>query len=339
MFFKKFFTKDYRFYFERGEKYFAEEKFADARHEYQEALLRLNDEPEGISTAGSEIRNRLTETGNRLALLNLSEAEFAISRGDYAKAAEHLDLVAELAEDPSIEKTAEGLRGRIKTDAPAVESNTPGHGCAGCATGSVTASDNDLVPEFLSPQERFELLVQTLPGPLQKRYAGLGERFATGYLMVHGGDEEAGIQILQDLLHEDENDILLYEIALSRFRAGNLSDCETLLWRAFELNSENALCCLGLVQLLTEAGRLEESLPILDHMIDRHLLIEQSLLFLGDVRQGLGDAAGAIESYSKALTYSTASRAAAERLVPLFEKQGRKEDAEFVAKRYLKGCC
>ncbi len=339
MLFNKLFSKNYRFYLEKGDKYLAEERYADARHEFQEALQRLPDGPEAGDGVALGIRHKLAETGNGLALMNLSEAEHAINRGDLSKAEEHLALVAELAADDAIREKAAGLGSRLKPEASAVELKEPLQDCSGCATGGATASEKDHIPDYLSDRERFELLVNTLPVSLQERYAALGDTFAAGYLMVHGGEEEAGLKILQDLLNEGENDILFYEIALTSYNAGNQPECERLLRRALDLNNENPLCCLSLVQLLTDAGRLEESLPVLDHMIDKQLMTEQSLLFLGDVHQGLGNDDRAMESYAKAITYPNASRAAAERLIPLFEKHGRSEDAAFLFKRYLKSCC
>jgi tetratricopeptide (TPR) repeat protein len=339
MFFKKMFNKDYRFYLEKGEKYFAEERFSDARHAFQEALQKVIDQPEGSGSAETEIRNLLLDAGNRLAQMNAAEAEHAMNRGDYAKAEEHLELVIELASDAAIREKAESLRAGLKHGASAVELKEAHHDCSGCTTSATTASENDHVPEFLSAQERFDLLVQTLPGGLRERYSALGEKFATGYLLVHGGEVAAGARILQDLLNSGENDILLYEIALTYFNAGDLIECERLLRKALDLNNDNPLCCLGLVQLLTDTGRLAESLPVLNHMIDKQLLTEQSLLFLGDVHQGLGNDDEAMTNYTKALTYPNASRAAAERLIPLFESHGRREDAAYLFKRYLKGCC
>lgn len=339
MFLKKLFNKDYRFYQEKGEKYFAEERYSDARHAFQEALQHVHTESAGSDGAEVKIRGQLAESGNRLALMNLSEAEFAMNRGDYVKTEEHLQLVAELTNDASIREKAERLRGGLNPESSVTDLKENRHDCTGCITEAETDSGNDLIPDFLSDQERFELLVQTLPGSLQERYAALGEKFATGYLMVHGGNGEAGARILRDLLNEGENDILLYEIALIYYKAGNLPECERLLRMALGLNSENPLCCLSLVQLFTDTGRLEESLPILNHMIDKQLLTEQSLLFLGDVYLGLGNDDAAIESYTKALNFPNAAKASAERLLPIFERLGRREDAAYLFKRYLKGCC
>ena len=339
MFFKKLFTKDFRFYLERGERCFIEERFADARHEFQEALQRLPEDLQEDAGTGLAIRKRLVETGNRLAHMNLSEAEHALNRADFAKAAEHLDLAADLSSDADVRSRMASLRESLDPNIRETDAEEARHGCSGCTPGHAVTAGDDLVPDHLSPQEKFELLIQTLPVSLQGRYAALGERFAAGYLMVHSGEEASGLAILNSLLEESDNDILLYEIALAHFRGGDKGECERLIRRSLEINRMNPLCCLALVQLLTDDGRLEESLPILHHMVDNQLLTEQSLLFLGDVKHALGDTSASIESYSKALDYPNAAKAAAQRLIPIFEDQGRREEASYLAKRYLKGCC
>ena len=144
---------------------------------------------------------------------------------------------------------------------------------------------------------------------------------------------------LQELLEKGANDILLYELALIAHGAGNCDGCEQLLRRAIASNADNPLCYLGLVQLLADSGRLTDALPVLDYMIDRGMLLEQAIIFSGDVYQKLGDDDQAIQGYSRALTYPGAAKAAAERLIPLLGKQGRMEEATFIGKKYLKGCC
>lgn len=339
MFLRNLFSKDYRFYQKKGEQLFAEERFADARHAFEEALQKLADQPGSDNTTESVIRGRLAESCNRLALMNLSEAEYAVNRGERAKAEEHLELVYTMTTDPLVRDRAQRLLDDLISVTSKVVSEDTTSGCHGCSTNVAPEAVTNNVPEHLSEQEHFELLIQTLPVGLQARYAALGERFASGYMMIHGGNEETGVLILQDLLDKGEDDILLYELSLTYFRAGNIALCENFLQRAFDYNPDNALCCLGLVQLLADTGRLEASIPILNHMLDRQLLVEQALLFLGDVQLGLGNEEKAIESYSKALGYSNVSRNAAERLILLLERQGRSEDAKHLAKRYLKGCC
>ena len=138
MFFTKFFTRDHLYYLTKGEKYLQEERIADARHAFLEALDKLDE-----SSAGGDIRDRIAEkmgeTGNLLAVMNLSEAEHALGRGDAKKAEEHLNLVIELAEDPAITNKAKlMLNAQAAMDNPA-ETPQSAHHCSGCSSGTGTA--------------------------------------------------------------------------------------------------------------------------------------------------------------------------------------------------------
>jgi tetratricopeptide (TPR) repeat protein len=344
MFFKKFFAKDYRYYLEKGDKYFAEERYVDARHAFQEALEKIDRGAEESSAAVADINRKVSETGNRLALLNIAEAEHCAARGDVTKAEEHLNLAGEFSDDPTIRERAETLMGSLTTTEasvrPPASHHNHKHGCSGCAPDATAASEHDNVTaDHLSSQERFELLIQPLPEGLPERYAAMGEKFAHGYLLVHDGEETAGAAIFQELLKEKESDILLYEIALVNFRKGNIHEGEQLLRRALTVNDMNPLCYLTLVQVLTDTGRMTEAIPLLNIMVDRSLLVEQALIYLGDIYQRLGNDQEAMEYYSKALNFKQAAKPAAERLVTLLQKHGRPEEATFLVKQYLKGCC
>ncbi len=341
MFFKKLFGKDWRHYQEKGEKYFEEERYIDARHAFEEALQKIDGEGEGNGAAAEEIKGYLEEIGNRLGLMNIAEAEHAVGRDDFAKAEEHLRLALELAKDPSVREKAEGLMGSlIPAAAPSQPQHAQHHSCSGCGTETVAAAKHEPFPdEHLSAQERFELLVHPLPGDLPQRYVAMGEKFAEGYLLVHDGKENEGRRIFQELLEDGESDILLYEIALINYRNGHVEVSEQQLRGAMADNDANPLCHLALVQLLADTGRLAECIPLLNHMIDNQLLVEQAVIFLGDIYQGLGKEEDALQTYSNALNYPTAAKGAAERLVTILQKQERLEEAAFLAKRYLKGCC
>lgn len=342
MFFKKLFGKDSRYYLEKGKKCMVEERYADARHLFHEAMERLNREGNDSGAVRSEIAGYLQETGNRLGLLNIAEAEHAAARGDFAKAEEHLQLTLEFAQDQPVREKAERLLSSLRDSAAPVQpqQSQAHHSCSGCGTHPVAAvEDVHLADDHLSEQERFELLVHPLPGDLPQRYAALGDEFVRGYLLVQDGKAQEGGKIFQELLTRGENDILLYEIALINHRNGHLVESEKQLRHAIAVNDTNPLCHLALVQLLADSGRLEECIPLLEHMIDHQMLIEQAMLYLGDIYQGLGREDDAIQTYSTALGNPSAAKGAAERLVVIFQRQDRLEEAAFLAKRYLKGCC
>lgn len=341
MFFKKLFSKDWRHHLEKGKKHFEEERYADARHAFEEALQKIDGEGEDNGAATEEIKGYLHEIGNRLGLMNVAEAEHAVGLGDFAKAEEHLRLALELAKDQAIREKAEGLMGSLgQADAPSQPKHAQHHNCSGCGTGTVAAAEHEhFSDDHLSAQERFELLAHPLPGDLPQRYVAMGEKFAEGYLLVHDGKENEGGRIFQELLEGRESDILLYEIAIINYRNGHVDVSEQQLRRAIAVNDLNPLCCLALVQLLTDTGRLADCIPLLNHMIDHQLLIEQAVIYLGDVYQGLGKEEDALQTYTNALNYPAAAKGAAERLVTILQKQNRQEEAAFLTKRYLKGCC
>ena len=334
----KIFGRDYRHYLEKGERYFRDERYADARHAFQEALLKADGNAEDVR---SSIQLKLAETGNQLGLLNLAEAEHALGMGNSLKAEEHLDLVLELTTDTGLRDKALRLRASLSSNEE--ECPPPGPAvkyCGGCSQpADPEPGDMPSSLDHLSDHERFELLIQTLPEELALRYEALGDTFAKGYLLIHDGKDQEGETVLANLPDAGDNDIVLYELALLNFRKGSPDVCEQMLRRAIETNSANPLCYLGLVQLLTDTGRLTESIPVLQFMIDNQLLTEQAVIFLGDVNLNLGKIDIAMDTYARALDLPAAAKAAAERLVPLLRENNRNEEAAFLFKKYLKGCC
>jgi len=96
---------------------------------------------------------------------------------------------------------------------------------------------------------------------------------------------------------------------------------------------------LSLAQLFTETGRLEEAAVLLKDMMDRTILLEQSLILLADVYTIKGDHENAITLLSSGIQIPALKKAAAERLVAILSSQGRDDEAAFLFKTYLKGCC
>ncbi|SNB45610.1 hypothetical protein [Geobacter sp. DSM 9736] len=340
--FKSFFGKNFKHYLEKGDKYREAERYADARHAYLDALEKL-DGCEDRAAAEAQIRVRLSETGDLLGRLNLQEAEFALKQGDLHRAGESLSLVLELAEDKELRDKAAVLMMRVERVPARQERPEKNHvhhaGCAGCAPAPGQAESQGGENEGLAADDRFLFLIQTLPDPLPGRYASMGEKFARAYLAAHEGNTELGMQLYREQLAEQENDILLYEMAILDYRNGHLDQAERFLLRALDLNAQNELCHLGIVQLLIEKGRAAEAVPRLRHMIDHGLFSEQAIIMLGDVYQLLGDEAKAMETLSTALAVKGIAKAAAERLIPLLEGQNRREEAAYLAKNFLKGCC
>lgn len=342
MFFKKFFSKNFKQLLEEGDSLFKENRFSEARNCYLDALEKLHNsaaEPQTLD----HIHAMLAKCGNRLAEMNIFEAEAAISAGSTKKAAEHLDLSLELADDVSIREKADKLFSSLSASIDS-ESGKPvssgKHGCASCGPNHHAAPQPDTVlPDHLHSHEQFHLLINTLPGDLPQRYASLGEEFASAYMLAYSDESGAALNKFKQLLSAGENDIVLYETALLEYKEGRLDVCESLLQRALKVNGDNPACNLSQAQLFIATGRLDEAVAFLKGMMDRNILFEQSLIMLADVYAMKGDQESAITLLSSGIQIPALKKASAERLVPILSSQGRNDEAAFLAKTYLKGCC
>lgn len=338
--FKKFFTKDYRYYLEKGEQLLAQKRYAEARLAFQESLQKLPDVSENVASEKRKLEEKLAETGDGLGLLNLAEAEHALQRGEHDKAREHIHLALELAEDVTVREKAEELLKNAVADSSRPTAVVAKNSCAGCAdAGGLTSENSPVIDDKLSIEDRFELLIQTLPHDLAERYGSLGEEFACAYLLAHDGELDSSRDSFERMLAQGESDILLYELSVIAYRNGQKAECERLLRRALELNNRNSLCYLALVHLLVDTGRASETLPLLHTMLEQEITPDDAVFLLGEVHALLDDSEQAMQWFSRALTLRNYAKAAAERLIPLLESCGRQEEAAFLFNRYLKGCC
>lgn len=334
----KLFKKDYSKYKERGDRLFQEGRYAEARHEYDEAfaLLKSDTSPEVRDYLSGQIRT----AGNHLATMNLQEAVHSFRSGNVAKAIEHAELALEQAEDETIRGNAEDFIQKLELPAPTPEPHSQGHSCNSCSgSHAATAATSDSTTDFLPLMERFELLVQTLPGDLPDRYRQMGERFAYAYMAVHDERLEEGYTILTELSREQKSDILEYEIAIIDFQSHRQADCEKRLNAALSIHPGNSLCHLAMVQLLLDTGRLPKAADNLKQMIRSGMMADQALVMLGDVLVMMGETDAALGKYVEALDLPSVAKIAAQKAVPLLEGMGRTADSQALAKRYLKGCC
>ncbi len=334
------FKRDYRYWLDKGDGFLRDERYADARDAFAEAMHQLENTDGENDSLLADMRGKYGEAGNRLGQMNLEEAGYALAGGNPRKAEEHLRVALDLAEDGALRKQAEDMLGEISAGRPEITMHRDAHSCSGCGDNADHgASDDHGTDELLHKDDRFELYIHTLPGDLPERYRSLGERFVSGCLLNLDGKGEEALRIFSGLAAEEENDIINYEIALIYYRIGDLSNCEGALRRALDLNPFNPLGYFSLVQLLGETGRIGEALPFLQYMINNDLMPDQAKLLLGDAHVILQDEKSAMDCFSSVLSSTGYGKEAANRLIPLLEKQGRSADAAFLAKKFKKGCC
>ncbi|QWV95344.1 tetratricopeptide repeat protein [Geomonas oryzisoli] len=350
MFFGLFGKKDFRHYQNQGAKHLAAERYADARVDFQEALKLC---PADASQEAAAIRQGLDQAGNHLGELNLQEGEHALRAGETQKAYDHFCLAADLAADPAIKSRAHAQAAKLEqpeaqaaakpAEAPAGAGNYKPHGGGSCTTCKGHGDHHHEEPApmemSLSEEDQFYLMVQPLPGDLPGRYAELGPKFAKAYLMIHEGNDRDAFPILQEMLLSGENDIVLYEVALIMFRAGQIHESEALLNRALALNPQNATVYIALVHLMAGGGRYPQAKAVVQSMLDADILPDQAQFMLAELHETTGDVERAMELWTKSLDYPSVAKAAAERLIPILNRQGRTDDVKYLSKKYLKGCC
>ncbi|MGA7828298.1 MAG: hypothetical protein WCA04_11590, partial [Geobacteraceae bacterium] len=308
MFLKKLFGfgKDFNHYLEKADRYLAEERFAEARVAYGEALEKIEaSDGEGLHLV-EPVRRKIALTGNMLGRLNLVEAEYAFSSGDRKKAGEHLQVILDLADDTILRENAERLLAELDSEPGVPPQDTAAHACISCSGKGLATVDEDYpdMSDTISPEDRLALYFQTLPEELSGRYAAMGEEFARACLLNLDGDEEGALRVFEAVPADRENDILDYEKGLLYFHQGDSLKCEQLLLKAIAFNPDNPLCHIGLVHLYAETGREHEALQVLEGMIARELIPEQARLMEGDLYSQMQDESKALESYSKLLTSS-----------------------------------
>ena len=341
MFFSKFFTKSFDQLLEKGDSLFKDERYSEARQYYLDALEKIPDN--GDQQTLSRINSKISSCANILADMNITEAEAAIRAGNRAKAAEYLELSLELADDVTVREKAEKLVSSL-TELSLTENKrgeTSGkHDCTSCSSSHHPAPEPDpVLPDHLHSHEKFQLLINTLPGDLPERYGAIGEEFASAYLLAHSEDTDKALNKFRQLLSCGEHDIILYETALLEYKRGRIDICESFLRKALDLNRDNPLCNLSLAQLFIDTGRFDESVDFLKAMMDRMILYEQALILLADVYTHQGDHEAALNLLSSGLQMPVLKKASAERLVAILASQGRNDEAAYLVKTYLKGCC
>lgn len=341
MFLKKLFnfSKDFSHYLEKGDRLLADERFAEARTAFGEALEKLEASGKAASSQLEDVRRKIALTGNMLGRMNLAEAEYALAGGDRKKAAEHVQVILDLADEAILRETATKLLADAEAPEARPMSEAPEYG--GCCETEFEPEKeiHDVPTDSITDEDRLTLYFQTLPGDLPERYAGMGAEFARGCLLNLEGHETEALRIFEELSVHTAHDILEYEKAILYFNSGDAGTCEQLLNKALGMNPGNPLANIGLVQLYTETGREPEALQTLERMIADNVIPEQARLMRGDLYNQLQDEAKALENYSALLATPQFAREAAERIIPLLQKQGRSKEAANLAKKFARGCC
>lgn len=322
----------------KGDRHLDSEAFFDARTCYEDGLRRCSG-TESENDLKLTFQQRIETANLKLAELNLSEARFAFSRGDTAKAIDHLELVKTLTYDAVVREKAETMLNecRVVDDAPAEQVKASACGTCSHTTG-VDCADSTQDDDSLHPMEYYDLLIRQLPTEQYQRYVELGEDFAYAYVAASHDRHEDALTRLEQCAGTVDQDIYCCEIGKVLHRLGKDLEAEQYLRKALHHNRSNTLIWLNLAMLMIDSGRMAECMQVLDTMIAEELMPEQAMLMRAEILEASGDLDGAINQYTPLLTTSYV-RPAAEKLYGALLAAGRQNDAAVIFKKYLGKCC
>lgn len=330
----RLFTKSPADLLAKGDRYMKSDAFFEARSCYEDGLGCCNDD-----ALRDVILKRVDHANYKLAELNLNEAEFSISRGDTGKAVDHLELVKTLTYDECLREKAELLLKSCTDRSAEPEVQIKSSACGSCSSKGVADCDEAvLYDDSLPPMEYYDLLIRQLPPEQYKRYSELGEDFAYAYIAASQDRNDEALRLFEFQPGIEVQDIYCCEAGKVLHRMGRDSDAELSFRKGLQANPSNSLIWLNLALLLIDAGRLDQSLDVLDRMVDGSLMPEQAMLMRAEVLEAKGDLEAAISQYALLLKTPFA-RSAAEKLHGVLLLANRHADAAAVFKQYLGKCC
>ncbi|MDD2308968.1 MAG: hypothetical protein PHH91_05235 [Desulfuromonadaceae bacterium] len=314
------------------------DSFFDARTCYEDGL-KLCSSMENGGALKADFAERIDTANRSLAERNLHEAEYAYSRGDAARAIDHLELVKTLTANPVLLEKAERLLLDFSQPDSDHDEQSDISACASCAgfSGSECA-DNSRSDDSLPPLEYYDLLIQQLPTDQYQRYAGLGDDFAYAYIAASRDEHHEALAGFENCFETLPHDIYWYEKGKVLHRLGNDHEAELHLRKAIQLNSTNPLAWITLALVLRESNRFQDSLTAIETMVAERIMPEQALLLRADIFEATGDHEGAVNQYIELLQTSYA-HAAAEKLYEVLIEIGRQSDAAVILKKYLNKSC
>jgi tetratricopeptide (TPR) repeat protein len=287
---------------------------------------------------GAELTELLDQAGDRLAELNLQEAEAFLRAGDEARAREHLELAASLAAEA-------GLRARILALSPRREAPprpatpipapilAPSCGCGSECSTPGPAPDSPLdtpspADTDLDLDTRLDLCLGGYPEGAVDRYLALGAPLKAAVVLAHGGETQAALEAFAEVPAADQQEDFHYERGVLLARQGEVDAAAADLERCLDLDPAHPLAGDVLFNLLLGAGRLEPAATLVQRVETAGCPASFCLARRAILQAVAGD-------YDQALPLAEAAYGAGSRegellilFAQLLERQGRVDQAE-----------
>lgn len=236
-------------------KHAARERWADLLHGAAEI-----DAETLTAEERSELEALRSQAGDRLAALNLEEAEALLRAGEVERAREHARLAAGQAGSPALQARARELQEIQRSEPQVREPDSAAGGCSsGCGDACAPAVDTGAavpVASDLDLETRLELCLGGYPDDLVQRYLRHSGPFVEAVVQAHEGADGA-LPAFSAVGDEDRDDLFYLERGTLYGRLGEVEAALGDLRRALDINPGNSLAGEALASLLLESGDLD----------------------------------------------------------------------------------
>lgn len=269
----------------RLRKAVADESWAEALTYRDEIGLDGLDE-----TVKSEVAELLTTAGDRLAEVNLEEAQACRRLGDEARAEEHFELASKQACSKELAREISRVR---KTAPRKVEAEIDGPAPEKKAAKAEPAEE--ITGGMFEDHVELELILASYPEEWVPRYEALQGVILKAFLSSHQGKYQASVNLFNKVPKEDRNDIYYFELGALHARSRKNQLARKALQEALKINPGHFLAADTLVRLELNAGKTAAAEKILAPMLEDENIAYRAQGLMAMVQAQKGDMDKAIE--------------------------------------------
>ncbi|NOZ87327.1 MAG: tetratricopeptide repeat protein [Deltaproteobacteria bacterium] len=338
--FKRILGRDFEKLSKRGDDMLKEGQFGLAKMAYEDALKSSDKDTD--PDAVEKIRNSLDKAKTALAKSNFEEAEGLVQMGDFEGALKLLDVCRELLDTnrnfdeksrkdfdnrmESLENMA--IQGLEQKRMKRMSSAGLGQNAeAGPGAGDEADGFGD------TQEDRFEILLGSLPLVQAEEYRSLGQEFARAYLLMNEGNMNESRQVMEKLLEEKPGSIYLqYEVARLKSLTGELEPASKLYEKILQVEDDidpevELKAVLELADCKSKLGQHEAAEEDVLAALAVHPDRVDVMVWLARILRRAGETGDALAAVTKAFNMDPQEIACHAEMALCLDNTGKSEDA------------